>query len=181
MFSSMIPTNLSSLFIILIGLGLLTAVVYVALAGIPESFSQVQGTEKSTSQSTVHITKQGSNSYALSKGSSQIGSFHTTYEILGTVSSIKESKNLITSTIVSDYDKSPFIGYVIASKSKSSSDLPGLANPFADKATINKKITSEIHSSIDSTTELKTKNAVIKCNFGMQISKWHCSTHGLLG
>jgi len=181
MLSSMIAKNLSSLFLILIGLGLLIAVGYVSLTGIPESFSQLEKTSKSTSPSTVHITKQSSNSYALSKGSSQIGSFHTTYEILGTVSSIKESKDLITSTIVRDYEKSPFIGYVIAHKSKSSSDLPGLANPFVDKATINKKITSEIHSSIDSTNKLKTKNAVIKCNFGMQISKWNCSTHGLLG
>lgn len=176
----MITKNPSKLLIILIGLGLLTAVGYVSLPGIPESFSQLEGTEKSKSQSNVHITKQGTNSYALSKSSSQVGSFHTTYDILGTVSSIKESKDLITSTLVNDYDKSPFIGYVIAQKSKSSSDLPSLANPFADKATINKKIGNEIHSSIDSTNKLKTKNAVIKCNFGMEISKWNCSTHGLL-
>ena len=119
--------------------------------------------------------------YTLSSGSSHIGSFDSTYTILGSISSIKESKDLITSTIINDYDKSPFIGYVIAHKSKTDSESPGLANPFADKATINGKIKGEIQKSIDSTSKIKTKEAVIKCNFGMEISKWNCITHGLLG
>lgn len=145
-----------------------------------ESISQTTETKSSS----LHITKYSSNSYALSSGSSHIGSFDTTYNILGSVSSIKESKNLITSTIINDYDKSPFIGYVIAHTGKSSSDSsksPGLANPFADKATINAKITNEIQKSIDSTSKINTKEAVIKCDFGMELSKWNCSTHGLVG
>ena len=137
-----------------------------------ESFAQ---------KSTLHITKHSSNSYALSSGSSHIASFGTAYNILGSVASIKESHNLITSTIIKDYDKSPFVGYVIAHKDKSDSKSPGLANPFADKATIDAKIKSEIQKSIDSTSKLKTKEAVIKCDFGMEISKWNCSAHGLVG
>ncbi len=133
--------------------------------------------ESSAQKSTLHITKHGSNTYALSSGSSHIGSFDTTYNILGSVESIKESHNLITSTIIKDYDKSPFLGYVIAHKGKSSDS----SNPFADKATIDAKIKSEIQKSIDSTSKLKTKEAVIKCNFGMEISKWNCSAHGLVG
>ena len=119
--------------------------------------------------------------YALSSGSSHIGSFDSTYTILGSISSIKESKDLITSTIISDYDKSPFIGYVIAHKSKTDSESLGLANPFADKATINGKIKGEIQKSIYSTSKMNTKEAVIKCDFGMEISKLNCITHGLLG
>ena len=89
---------------------------------------------------------------------------------------------MITSTIINDYDKSLFIGYVITHKSKSSdSKSLGLANPFADKATINGKIKSKIQISIASTSKIKTKEAVIKCDFGMEISKWNCITHGLLG
>jgi hypothetical protein len=133
--------------------------------------------ESSAQKSTLHITKHGSNTYALSSGSSHIGSFDTTYNILGSVESIKESHNLITSTIIKDYDKSPFLGYVIAHKGKSSDS----SNPFVDKATIDAKIKSEIQKSIDSTSKLKTKEAVIKCNFGMEISKWNCSAHGLVG
>jgi hypothetical protein len=91
---------------------------------------------------------------------------------------------LITSTIINDYNKSQFIGYVIVQKGKSSSDSSkssSLANPFADKATINGKIKNEIQKAIDSTSKIKTKEAVIKCDFGMEISKWNCITHGLIG
>jgi hypothetical protein len=168
----MAVNNTSILFTVLVlGLSILTISIISFLEPI-ESFSQ---------KSTLHITKHGSNSYALSSGSSHIGSFDTTYNILGDVSSIKNSHNLISSTIIEDYDKSPFIGYVIAHKVKSDSKSPGLANPFADKSTINAKIKSEIQKSIDSTSKLKTKEAVIKCSFGMELSKWNCSTHGLVG
>ena len=156
---------------LVLGLSILTISSILFLQPI-ESFAQ---------KSTLHITKQSSNTYALSSGSSQIGSFDTTYNILGSVASIKESNKLITSTIIKDYAKSPFIGYVIINKGKSDSKSPGLANPFADKATIDAKIKSEIQKSIDSTSKLKTKEAVIKCSFGMEINKWNCSNHGLLG
>jgi len=64
--------------------------------------------------------------------------------ILRSVESIKELHNLITSTFTKDYDKSPFVGYVIAHKKKSDSKSPSLVNPFADKTTIGAKIKSEI-------------------------------------
>ena len=164
--------NNSILFTVLVlGLSILT-ISSILFLEPKESFSQ---------KSTLHITKHSSNSYALSSGSSHIGSFDTTYNILGSVASIKESHNLITSTIIKDYDKSPFFGYVIAHKGKSDSKSLGLTNPFADKSTINAKIKSEIQKSIDATNKMKTKEAVIKCNFGMEISKWNCSTHGLIG
>jgi hypothetical protein len=180
----MVGNNISILLTVLIGVGLsMLTISSISFLGLTESFSQTTETQ-SKSSSSLHITKHSSNSYALSSGSSHIGSFDTTYNILGSVSSIKESHNLITSTIINDYDKSPFIGYVIVQKEKSSSDSSkslGLANPFADKATINAKIKSEIQKAIDSTNKINTKEAVIKCNFGMEISKWNCSTHGLIG
>ena len=157
--------------VLVLGLSILTISSILFLEPI-ESFAQ---------KTTLHITKHGSNTYALSSGSSHIGSFDTTYNILGSIESIKESHNLITSTIIKDYDKSPFIGYVITHKGKSDSKSLGLANPFADKATIDAKIKNEIQKSIDSTSKLKTKEAVIKCSFGMEISKWDCSAHGLVG
>jgi hypothetical protein len=157
--------------ILVLGLSILTI----------SSFLFLETTETFAQKSTLHITKHGSNTYALSSGSSHIGSFDTTYNILGSVESIKESHNLITSTITKDYYKSPFVGYVIAQKGKSDSKSPSLVNPFADKATIDTKIKSEIQKSIESTSKLKTKEAGIKCSFGMEISKWDCSAHGLVG
>ena len=175
----MAGNNTSILFTLLVlGLSIVT-ISSISFLEPLESFSQTIETK----YSSLHITKHSSNSYALSSGSSHIGSFDTTYNILGSVLSIKESKNLITTTIINDYDKSPFIGYVIAhtSKSSDSSKSPGLANPFADKATINAKIKNEIQKSINSTSKINTKEAVIKCDFGMELSKWNCSTHGLVG
>jgi len=176
----MVGNNISILLTVLIGVGLsILTISSISFLGLTESFSQTTETKSSS----LHITKHSSNSYVLSSGSSHIGSFGTAYNILGSVSSIKDSKGLITSTIINDYDKSPFIGYVIVQKGKSSdsSKSPGLANPFADKTTINEKIKSEIQKSIDSTNKINTKEAVIKCDFGMEISKWNCSTHGLIG
>lgn len=181
----MIRNNISILLTVLIGVGLsMLTISSISFLGLTESFSQTTETQSKSSSSSLHITKHSSNSYVLSSGSSHIGSFGTAYNILGSISSIKDSKDLITSTIINDYDKSPFIGYVIAPKSKSSLDSSkstGLANPFADKATIKSKIKNEIQKSIDSTKKIKTKEAVIKCDFGMEISKWNCSTHGLIG
>ena len=168
--------------VLVLGLSILTISSISFLTSI-ESFSQTIETQSKQSSSSLHITKHSSNSYVLSSGSSHIGSFGTAYNILGSVSSIQKSQNLITTTITDDYNKSPFIGYVIAPKSKSldSSKSTGLANPFADKATIKAKIKNEIQKAIDSTKKIKIKEAVIKCDFGMQISKWNCMTHGLLG
>jgi len=84
---------------------------------------------------------------------------------------------LITSTITKDYDSSPIIGYVIDHKSKLDLKSANLANPFADKPTINEKIKSEIQTSINSSQKLKTTIVEIKYNFGMDISDWKCSTN----
>ena len=172
-------TNLTNMLVLLTGLSILTVSSF-SIIGITESYSQTVETKSQSVSNTIHITKDASNSYALSSGSSHIGSFDTTYTIIGSVTSLKESNNLITSTITNDYDSSPVIGYVISHKSKSDSKSATLANPFADKSTINEKIKSEIQTSINSSQKLKTTKAEIKCNFGMEISDWKCSTHGLL-
>ena len=172
--------NLSTTLIILSSLSILT-ISSVSLIGIVESYAQTSQLQSKLPASTIHITKDASNSYVLSTGSSQIGTFDTTYTILGSVTSLKQSTDLVISTIIKDFDKSPFIGYIIAHKSKSDTKLPTLANPFVDKSTINEKINNEIQSSISSAQKLKTSQAEIKCTFGMEINDWKCSTHSLLG
>lgn len=172
--------NLSNTLIILSALSILT-ISSMSLIGILKSYAQTSELQSKLSASTIHITKDASNSYVLSSGSSQIGTFDTTYTILGSITSLKQSTDLIISTIIKDFDKSPFIGYIIAHKSKSDTKLPTLANPFVDKSTINEKINNEIQSSISSAQKLKTSQAEIKCSFGMEINDWKCSTHSLLG
>ena len=148
-----------------------------------------QTSSSASSFSAVHITKYTTNSYTISSGFISIGTFDTTYTILGNITSIQNARDLIISTITKDYDSTPTIGYVKVTPQKtaegeassSSSSQPStIANPFADKSTINEKIKSEIQTSINSSQKLKTTKAEIKCNFGMEISDWKCSTHGLL-
>ena len=141
-----------------------------------------------SSNSYVHISKITTNSYTISSGSSSIGTFGTTYTIFGNVSSIKNASGLIISTITKDYDSSPTIGYVaVAPKTNAEGDvnssyqLPTLANPFADKITIDQKIATESEEAIKSALKSNFTSVELKCDFGMVLSDWKCSTHPLRG
>jgi len=155
-------------------------------------FAQISSS--ASSFSAVHITKDTTNSYTISSGFTSIGTFDTTYTILGSITSIKNATDLIISTITKDYDSTPTIGYVrvapqktaqgeaSSSSSPSSSPQPStIANPFADKATINQSITTEIQKAITSAVKSNFVNLEIKCHFGMDLSDWKCSSHDLLG
>jgi hypothetical protein len=156
-------------------------------------FAQISSS--ASSFSAVHITKDTTNSYTISSGFTSIGTFDTTYTILGSITSIKNATDLIISTITKDYDSTPTIGYVRVAPQKtaqgeassSSSSSPSspqpstIANPFADKATINQSITTEIQKAITSAAKSNFVNLEIKCHFGMDLSDWKCSSHDLLG
>src|SRR5215207_1959801 len=66
------------------------------------------------SHGLIHITKHGRNSYTISGEMSSIGSFDTTYKVVGERSDIRAAENLIISTITSDFNSSATIGYVRA-------------------------------------------------------------------
>ena len=147
-----------------------------------------QTSSSASSFSAVHITKYTTNSYTISSGFSSIGTFDTTYTILGNITSIQNARDLIISTITKDYDSTPTIGYVKVAPQKtaegeaSSSSQPStIANPFAYKATINQRITTEIGKAMESSAKSNFVNLEIKCDFGMDLSDWKCSSHGLLG
>ena len=100
-------------------------------------------------QQTIHITKHGSNSYVISGGSSSVGSFDTTYRIVGERSAVRVSEDLIISTITSDFSSSPTIGYVSAGNmtTTTGADTEGAAtlpNPFASPEQITERISSEL-------------------------------------
>src|SRR3712207_2718385 len=65
-------------------------------------FAQTSSSSAS-SFSAVHITKDTTNSYTLSSGFTSIGTFDTTYTILGNITSIENTRDLIISTIAKDY------------------------------------------------------------------------------
>jgi hypothetical protein len=145
-------------------------------------------TSSSAALSAVHITKDTTNSYTLSSGFTSIGTFDTTYTILGNITSIENTRDLIISTITKDYDSTPTVGYVkVAPQNTSQEDASSsspqqstIANPFADKATINQRITTEIQKAIESAAKSNFANLEIRCDFGMALSDWKCTSHSLL-
>jgi hypothetical protein len=129
-------------------------------------------------QQTIHITKDSTNSYVISGGSSSIGSFDTTYRIAGERSAIRSAENLIIDTITSDFSSSPTIGYVMAANmtTTGSGDTTALPNPFASPEQITERITSELRRVI---TEAETntpqgQHVEIKCDFGMSLDEMRC-------
>jgi hypothetical protein len=129
-------------------------------------------------QQTIHITKDSTNSYVISGGSSSIGSFDTTYRIAGERSAIRSAENLIIDTITSDFSSSPTIGYVMAANMTTTGggDTTALPNPFASPEQITERITSELRRVI---TEAETntpqgQHVEIKCDFGMTLDEMRC-------
>ena len=140
-------------------------------------------------QQTIHITKDGTNSYVISGGSSSIGSFDTTYRIVGERSAVRASEDLIITTITSDYSSSPTIGYVSASNMTTTTttgdtaDAATLPNPFASPEQITERITNELRMVI-SEAENNTPQGQfveINCNFGMMLDDMHCQNTPLVG
>src|SRR5919106_3821581 len=108
-------------------------------------------------QQAIHITKHGSNSYTISGGSSSVGSFDTTYRVLGERSAIRASEDPIISTITDDFSSSPTIGYVRAANMTTmaggTADAATLPSPFATPEQITERITSELRRVINRSRE----------------------------
>jgi hypothetical protein len=135
-------------------------------------------------QSFIHITKDGTTSYTLSGGSSNVGSFDTTYRIAGEASAIMSAENLTKSTIIEDFISSPTIGYVMVSNttsasSNSSSSSAGatLPNPFASPEQITERVTNELGRVITEagSNTSQGQQVEIKCNFGISLDDMHCN------
>jgi hypothetical protein len=136
-------------------------------------------------QQTIHIIKDGSNSYVISGSSSSVGSFDTTYRVAGERSAIRAAEHLIISTITDDFRKSPTIGYVTPGSTTTTGTTapePTLPNPFATPEQITERITTELRRVI-SEAESNTSQGQyveIKCNFGMSLEDMRCHYHPLL-
>ena len=128
--------------------------------------------------SNITITTNSNSIYSIPSTSVQLDRFSTNYTIDGKIS-LNNSKDLITSTIVDDFDKNPNIGYIVnSSSSQTSSTQQGLPNPFVSKDLINQKITNEIQGAIAvaaSSTKSTEKHVEIKCTFGMILADYYCS------
>jgi Prealbumin-like fold domain len=130
--------------------------------------------------SSITIISNSNSVYSIPSTFVKVDRFTTNYTIAGEISSIDASKDLITSTIVNDFDRNPNIGYVVNSSSSSlnKSSRPGLPNPFvSNDTTINQKITNEVQVAIAASAAANPtgKYTEIKCSFGMILDKYKCS------
>ena len=116
------------------------SVASINAAGI--SSGQVDNVTSRTSSGSLYntttITTYSSSVYLIPSTSAQLNTFSTNYTIAGTIVSLNNSKDLITSIIINDFDKNPNIGYIVkSSSSQISSTAPSpsanqssLPNPF---------------------------------------------------
>jgi hypothetical protein len=136
--------------------------------------------------SNITITSSSSSVYSIPSTFVKVDRFSANYTTAGKISSLNDSRDLITSTIVDDFDKNPNIGYVVNSSSSqilSSTTSPpppqpGLPNPFVSKDLINQKITNKTQEAIaaaGSFTSSTEKHVEIKCTFGMILADYACS------
>jgi hypothetical protein len=143
--------------------------------------NQYHGAPNPTPNKSITLTSNSINVYSIPSASVQVEKFLTNYTISGELSSINASRDLITSTIINDFDSSPNIGYVksnnIATTSPNSGSPATLPNPFVSTDTINQKITNETRNIImaASTSNPAGKNVEIKCTFGDVLSDYRCS------
>jgi hypothetical protein len=172
-----------------------TVLATPAIFGTPEQVGNDTTTDATTTpppvgqqQQTIHITKDGTNSYVLSGSSSSVGSFDTTYRIVGERSAIRASEDLIIATIISDFSTSLTIGYVMVGNTTTTTAgtadaAPTLPNPFATTDQITERITSDLRRVI-SEAENNTQQGQyveIKCDFGMTLDDMRCHYIPLLG
>lgn len=139
-------------------------------------------------QQTIHITKDSTNSYVISGSSSSIGTFDTTYRIVGERSAVRTSEDLIISTITSDYSSSPTIGYVSAGNMTTATtgdttDAATLPNPFASPEQITERITNQLRMVISEAENNTPQGQLVEinCDFGMTLDEMHCHHIPLVG
>jgi len=124
------------------------------------------------------ITSDSNSVYSIPSTFVKVDRFNTNYTITGKIFFINGSRDLITSTIVDNFDKNPNIGYVVSnSSSLSIASQLGLPNPFVSKDIINQKITNETQNviTVASVTNPPEKSVEIKCTFGMFLADYKCT------
>jgi hypothetical protein len=171
------------------------AAVHATLTTTPEQIGTDDATTNATTtttpqiaepqqQQTIHITKDSTNSYVISGGSSSVGSFDTTYRIAGERSAVRASEDLIITTITEDFRSSPTIGYVTAGTTGvAAQDNATLPNPFATPEQITERITSDLRRVITEAENNTSRGQFVEinCNFGMMLDEMHCHYIPLLG
>jgi len=129
--------------------------------------------DERSAEGQVLISKTASSNTIISNRSSSVGGFSTTYTITGSANDIKNSNDLIRSSILDDFTNSSTIGYVKLTDSNSDSGNQQIANPFASNEQIKQKITELLNK----VTEKPGNEGFVSiiCNFGNNLDLFSCS------
>ena len=134
----------------------------------------------STNENQITLSKVATANTVFVNKTVFVGGFDTDYSITGTTMNIKDTKDLIISSIIDDYTKSPTVGYVTVSKSMSNSSEMQIANPFASGEQIKQKIQDLLSISIENDASSKAGLIEIKCLFGDSLDLFSCSANALI-
>ena len=147
--------------------------VSLLISSVEISYAQNSTENKLSAEGQVLISKTASGNTIINDGSSSVGGFGTTYTITGSGNDIKNSRDLIRSSILDDFTNSSTIGYVKLSNSNPNSDKQQIANPFASNEQIQQKITELLNKVFQ---ERSNDGIVsITCNFGNNLDLFSCS------
>ncbi len=166
--------------------GITSIVVICAISllisnGIYAQNSSTSGNpDNSTNENQITLSKVATANTVIANKTVFVGGFDTDYSITGTTMNIKDTKDLIISSIIDDYTKSPTVGYVTVSKSMSNSSEMQIANPFASGEQIKQKIQDLLSISIENDASSKAGLIEIKCLFGDSLDLFSCSANALI-
>jgi hypothetical protein len=146
-----------------------------------QNSSEAGGPVVASNQNQVVLSKVTTGNTIITNKTVFVGGFDADYSIIGTPMNIKNSEDLIISSIVEDFTKSPTVGYVMVSKSMSnSSDMTRITNPFASNEQIKQKIQGLLSKSIDESTKSDTDLVEVQCSFGNSLDVFSCSSYPLV-
>ena len=132
-------------------------------------------------QNQIELSKVATSTTMITNKTAFVAGFDTKYNITGTPMKIKESKDLVISSIVEDFAKSSIVGYVKSSKSVSNlSGKTEIENPFASNEQINQRIQELLSKSIENATSSNAQLIEIQCLFSNSLDAFSCSAFPLL-
>ena len=144
-------------------------------AAFAQNSSLIGSEDTKKDEAHIEVSKVATSSTIITHKASFVAGFDASYSITGSPMNIKDSKDLIISSIVDDFEKSSTVGYIKLSNSTSNSSVGiEIANPFASNEQINQKIQQLVNNSIKEAFDSKSDLIQIKCTFGNSLDLFSC-------
>lgn len=140
-------------------------------------------TANAQSNYIIKVAKTTQGDFNVTNGATYVGSFFdTTYTMVGTATDFIKAKDALISSIIDDFSKSSTIGYIKINNTVThiSTNVTGIANPFASKDQIDEKVKSVLSYALDKIehpvgiTPIIGDSRQIKCEFGNILQDFWC-------